>query len=379
MLTSLLRNGAGLFHGADFRVHQALGTGMAPTFLIYQCTVSCGSRCSFCSIWKLPVHNELSLEELDKIIADPFWSKLRWVNLTGGEPFNRRDYAEVAGMLQKNLPALEMISTPTNGFAPRSIIKKTTRALELLGGRTNLAINVSIDNIGAKHDLSRGIPKGYEKCMASLQGLRELKASWDNLEVGTETVITSANIDDLGHIYDTLRPMTDHVNFTPVVINESEYYKEQDASLGLTSKETGKMEAFFDRLRLEEPAYAYYWSKVLEIKKGQGRSFPCLGGYKTIYLDAHGNVYPCLVAPKHFHMGNAREDSVEALWMGSQGDMVRQRIKEYDFCGVCTNNCDIVNNLKEEMLDFAAYMGTHPRVFSALVKQVGDGRLAKYV
>ena len=352
---------------------------MPPTFLIYQCTVGCNSRCSFCSIWKLPVHDELSAAELDALFAQPLWEKLRWVNLTGGEPFNRRDYPQVAAIMAKRLPSLEMISTPTNGFATNLIVRKVEETLEALNGRPYLTVNVSIDNIGIKHDISRGIPGGYDRSLATLRGLKALESSWPNLDVGAETVITSANIDDLDHIYTTLGEVTDHINFTPVVISASEYYKEQDGSLGLASQHVDKMDAFFSKLQLREPAYAYYWSKVMEIKRGMGRSYPCLGGYKTAYLDAHGNVYPCLVAPKHFHMGNIRSTPVEAIWFGEQGDEVRQRIKEYDFCNVCTNNCDIVNNLKEEVLDFAAFMGAHPKVLEALLQQVSQGKMANYL
>lgn len=384
IVPGLLKNSLNVFRGIDFHLHFKDNTGTYPTFLIYQITKGCNSRCSFCSIWREDVINELSLDEMRWLFGQKFFSKLRWINLTGGEPFQRRDYPEAVRIMKECLPELELIATPTNGFKTVPILERAKASLDALNGEVLYNVNVSIDNLGEKHDRSRGIPGAFEKDMRTLQELLELKKSYPRFEVGTETVITSANIDDLWDIRTHLLRYTDHINFTPVVISASDYYREQDKSLGLSPADIVKMGVFFGRLMTEEPHYAYYWSRVMEIKMGDGttRSYPCLGGWKTAYLDARGELYPCIVAPPEFRMGNVRDvkgGPVDVLWFGDRATEVRKVVKSYAYCNVCTNNCDMLNNMKNEAIDVAAFLGRHPRVLASLVRNLGKGRMAAYL
>jgi len=46
---------------------------------------------------------------------------------------------------------------------------------------------------------------------------------------------------------------------------------------------------------------------------------------------------------------------------------------------VCTNNCDLLNNLKEETWSFASYMLQHPETFRRLLKEIKEKEhLRKY-
>jgi radical SAM protein with 4Fe4S-binding SPASM domain len=378
----LLGNVAGVFRGADFRLHRARGQGMLPTFLIYQVTRKCNSKCSFCSIWKQDHSNELTVEELRKLFSDPFFSEIRWINLTGGEPFIRKDLAEVARVMHEELPSLLMIAIPTNGFGTSSVLKGTKELLEVLKGQEMLSVNVSIDGIGEAHETSRGVPGCFNRAMATLKGLLELAKENKRLEVGTEVVITSANIDDLKDIYEYLAKYTNHINFTPVIVAPSEYYGKPDKDLGLSDKDIAKMQDFFDWLKVKLPAYAYYFEKVLDIKlkkRGGKRTFPCLGGYKTMFMDSKGEIYPCLIAPSHLRLGSVRETPPGEIWFSDNANLMRRALKKWKYCQVCTNNCDILNNLKEETIDLLWFMAKNPRIFAALLKDLRAGKMDKYL
>ena len=382
MSGKLLGNSAGIFKGADFRLHRSKEQGMLPSFLIYQVTKRCNSKCSFCSIWKQDPSNELTIKELDKLFSDPFFKELRWINITGGEPFLRKDLDKVVGTMVRHLGKLEIVAIPSNGFATRRTVESARKLLEALDKKCLLSVNISIDGIGKAHEENRGVPGCFPKAIASLRGLLELAKEHENLEVGVEVVITKDNIDDLKDIYGHLNKFTDHINFTPVIMGPSSFFGRPDKNMGLSDTDIGKMERFFSWLSKRLPAYAYYFDKVLDIKiddRGGTRTYPCLGGYRTLYMDSKGEVYPCLIAPTHMRLGNIREKPPMDIWFSEEAKLMRKALKKWKFCKVCTNNCDIIANLKDETINFAWYLLGNPRVLLALMRDIGRGKMDKYV
>ncbi|MEM2870097.1 MAG: radical SAM protein [Thermoplasmata archaeon] len=378
---ALFRQGLGAFKGVGFRVSRALARGYLPTFLIYQVTTACNSRCRMCGLWRTKPEGELLLKEFEDLVARPFFSRVRWVNLTGGEPFLRKDIVQLAAALRDRLPSLELVAIPTNGFLSERIEGAVREMLEALGGRALLNVNVSIDGVGRLHDELRGTPGAYKKAMRTLDQLMKLQLANERFETGTETVITDQNVQELGRIYATLKEHTPHVNITPAAV--SPYYN-QEEGCGLLSPESARtLVNFLEELRLKEPAYAYYHSKVIEILTRPGlthRPFPCLGGFKTVYIDAQGGVYPCLMLPvPEFRFGNVREAPVEELWFSERARDIRRKLRSHPYCVRCTNNCDILNNLKEEVLDVALFMLRNGDVRRALYKDLEEGKMRKYL
>jgi radical SAM protein with 4Fe4S-binding SPASM domain len=368
--------------GLSFRAHRWTASGMQPTFLIYQVTTACNSKCRMCGIWKTKPENELLLREFEHLLSDPFMSKIKWVNLTGGEPFIRRDLVQLVKALKDRCPELELVAIPTNGFLTRKVVDTVKELLDLPGRKILINVNVSIDAIGAKHDEIRRTPDGFTKAMATLDELMQLQLSDERFETGTETVVMDHNIEDIRTIYTTLKEHTPHVNLTPAIL--SPYYNPGEDDCGRMSEQTvNQFVKFLMELKLKEPAYAYYYQRASEILTGphlRKRSFPCLGGYKTMYLDARGNVYPCLMLPiPKYSFGNIRDAPIEELWMGDKARDLRKRLKGHLFCIRCTNNCDIVNNVKEETIDPALFLMAHPEVRRALYKSLEEGKMAKYL
>jgi radical SAM protein with 4Fe4S-binding SPASM domain len=382
MSRKLLGNLSGIFKGANFRLHRAKGQGMSPSFLIYQVTRKCNSKCSFCSIWKQDSSNELTVDELNKLFSDPFFEGLRWINITGGEPFMRKDLDEVVGTMHRNLDKLEIIAIPSNGFATKRTVEGASRLLEVLEGKRLLNVNISIDGIGEAHERNRGVPGCYPKAIASLEGLLELSRENDMLEVGIECVITSENIDDLRDIYEHLSRYTTHISFTPVIVGPSSFFGTPDKNMGLSDDDIQKMADFFNWLSKKLPAYAYYFEKVLDIKmeeRGGKRTYPCLGGYTTMYMDSRGDIYPCLIAPNQMCLGNIRDKAPSDIWFSEEAALMRKALKKWKYCDICTNNCDIVANLKDETLNFLSFMFQNPRIFAALMREIRKGKMSKYV
>jgi len=350
---------------------------MRPSFLIHQVTVRCNSRCAMCGIWRLEPGDELHLDEVDHILQDPFMSGLRWVNLTGGEPFLRDDLADIIKAYSARCPSLEIVAVPTNGFLPDRIEGAVRRALSALEGTgTLLSVTVSIDAIGKEHDSIRGVSGCFDRAMETLDRLKAI--DHPRFSTGVEAVITALTVRDIASIYRNLKGRTGHVNMTPAMAADFYGNKDSFGDVALRGDDVRSMLDFIRDIAKEEPAYAYYFAKVRDVYERGHRTYPCLGCYSTMMLAPTGDVFPCLMlGSDEWRLGNLRQAPARDIWCGERADAARARIASGPFCARCTNNCDIIANLKAETWNFALWMAAHPSTFMALLRYVKESDFAR--
>ena len=95
-----------------------------PVSLVHFVTNRCNARCSFCFIdFDNPktFKNELTVNEIDKITKN-LGPNLTNVNLTGGEPFARKEILDIARCYFKNTN-IDSITMPSNGSLPLRMVK----------------------------------------------------------------------------------------------------------------------------------------------------------------------------------------------------------------------------------------------------------------
>ncbi len=350
---------------------------MRPSFLIHQVTVRCNSRCAMCGIWKLEPGDELALDDVDRLLEDPFMSGLRWVNITGGEPFLRPDLSDIISSYVRRCPSLEIVAIPTNGFLPDRIEEVVRKALVAIEGtKVLLSVTVSVDAIGEEHERIRGVPGCFDRAMETLERLKAI--DHPRFSTGVEAVITALNVRDIASIYQDLKGRTGHVNMTPAMA--ADFYGNIDSfdGVALRGDDVGRMLEFIRSIAKEEPAYAYYFDKVRDVHERGRRTYPCLGCYTTMMLGPTGDVFPCLMlGGDDWRLGNVRQSPPRDIWCGERAEAARRRIAGSPLCARCTNNCDIIANLKAETWDFALWMTTHPSTFLALLRYVRESDFAK--
>ena len=94
-------------------VRTRLGWRDVPRLLTYIVTFRCNARCVMCDSWQKEDEDELSLAEIDGIFRQ--LPALHAVRLTGGEPFVRKDFADIARLTLTRLrPSL--LHVTSNGF-----------------------------------------------------------------------------------------------------------------------------------------------------------------------------------------------------------------------------------------------------------------------
>ena len=162
---------------------------------------SCNSRCKTCNVYNRK-SQELSLEEWTKIFQSlkqpPFW-----VTISGGEPFLYKDIDALVGSLYDNCrPAI--INIPTNGL----LYERIPIIVKQIAGhciKSQIVINLSIDEIEERHDAIRGVPGNYRKALKTYAALKAIDAP--NLTVGLHTVISKFNAQRIPEIYAHLRAL----------------------------------------------------------------------------------------------------------------------------------------------------------------------------
>ena len=127
-----------------------------------------------CNVWQSPTKpsEEIGLDVIEKL-PETFFT-----NITGGEPFIRRDFPEIVKILRKKT---RRIVISTNGYF-------TDRIVDLCKTYPDLGIRISIEGLPKANDEIRAIPDGFDRGMRSLLTLREMGIR-DEVSIGSDTLI----------------------------------------------------------------------------------------------------------------------------------------------------------------------------------------------
>lgn len=172
-----------------------------PAMLIFFVTTRCNARCRHCFYWRelnKETEEELTLEEIKKISQS--MGSLIWLFLSGGEPFLREDLVQICQTFYKNNKPRSII-IPTNGILVKKIIEDVEKIAKSCP-KAKLVIQVSIDEIGTRHDKIRGVSGNFAKIEKLIPQLKSLQKKYKNLAVQANIVFCKYNQDRIIEIYD---------------------------------------------------------------------------------------------------------------------------------------------------------------------------------
>lgn len=162
-----------------------------PVQLIHYITARCNLRCEHCfykETLDAPDPGERPLAEIDRISRQA--GPVLWYSLAGGEPFVRKDLAELVALIQKNARP-KVFSFPTNGWYTENTFRTCLRILQGLD-RGNLMLFFSLDGPEKIHDQIRG-PRSFAKVRETFQKLRSLQSIYPRLYLNIITTVTPQN------------------------------------------------------------------------------------------------------------------------------------------------------------------------------------------
>ena len=123
-------------------------------------TYRCPMRCKMCNIWCNPTQKSEEIKASDLRTLP----KLKFINLTGGEPFIREDLEEIVEECYRHSPRI-VIST--SGWLEDKVIALAKRF-------PNIGIRISIEGLSQKNDELRGHAGGFDKGLRTLLTLKHM-------------------------------------------------------------------------------------------------------------------------------------------------------------------------------------------------------------
>jgi len=332
---------------------RATNRALKPRWLVFEVTDRCNSRCQHCDIWsREPTRDALTTQEIEKALSDPLFGQIEYILNTGGEPFLRRDLEEVILIEHKVLPEAR-IQLSTNGLLPKRVIHVVKSALR---HDINIEVGVSLDGIGEKHDLIRGVKGNFEKVDWLLHELSALRENHqDKLHIEAGMVLSDLTL----HSLEEIRRYVAKFNIEPVVAwyNEAPFYNNIGRNLSINNEELSRA------VQSLSPSLVYdLWLKAL---KGKSMKFPCFAMYTFCLLRCNGDVVPCL-SFSDVKAGNVRESSPTLIWHSPESKKTRTMVKD---CQGCLNSWGVNWSFASSFYAYLLFFLRHPH---ALIRWVRD-------
>jgi MoaA/NifB/PqqE/SkfB family radical SAM enzyme len=251
--------------------------------------------------------------------------------MSGGEPFLRRDIAEIAEVAcRRSRP--RVINIPTNGTFPDRVVEAAPRIARALGPG-HLIINVSLDGVEEENDEIRGFRDDYRLAKETFDRLKSLKVP--NLSVGIHSVISQYNVARFPAIADHLTALRPDQYIAEVAEERRELLTIGTGITPGVEDFDGAVEHLSKRLR-EFPARGIaritrairlvYYDLARETLRRQTQVIPCYAAIASAQIAADGDVWGCCVKARP--LGNLRESGYDfsAIWRGETARDERRAI-----------------------------------------------------
>ncbi len=301
-----------------------------PEYLVYEVTDACNSRCLHCQIWNhKPTRDNLSVKEVEKAFSNDFFSNIKVVLLTGGEPVLRNDIKEIIVAIHKAVPQAQ-ITLSTNALLPERVLEVVNYAIA-----NNICINVgiSVDAIGEKHDLIRGIKGNFKKVDYLLRELINIKEKHKNkievIAVGhTLSNLTAGTLKKVAVYAQWL-----NIRFSTQLYEEFVYYynvnKNKDSSVENYQKANN-----LNLIQAIKKLPPSFHNEILLHALKHKLRFRCNAMRSFFLLKCNGAMSPCL-RYSDIDVGNLKFHSAYEIWYSDSANRARKLVKN---CHGCSNS-----------------------------------------
>lgn len=295
-----------------------------PTDVSIITTYRCQMRCQMCNIWKNPTDENMEITPKDLEILP----SLKFANVTGGEPFQRRDLEDLIYVLFTKAPRV-VIST--SGWHFERIIKLAKKF-------PKIGIRVSIEGLSQRNDDLRGRQGGFDNGLKLLLKLKSMGIK----DIGFGITVSNHNSDDMLWLYRLAKELK--LEFATAAFHNSFYFHKEDNQITDKNTVIKNFEILINDLLSENNpkswARAFFNLGLINYIKGGKRMLPCEAGLANFFIEPYGDVYPCNGLEDKIwkeSMGNIKDfQTFEELWFSEQAQRVR------DMVGICPKNCWMV-------------------------------------
>ncbi len=302
-------------------------------------TWQCNARCKACTVWEIEKEDYMLPKHYAKL------PQLKDINITGGEPFLRKDLVEVIDVIHKHNKNARLVFS-SNGMLSNLIVDKVKEIKKKLGAR--MGIRISIDGIEKIHERSRGITGAFDKAMTTIEKLKQLEVN----DLGLAFTLADDNIDQLEKVYDLSKNLKIQFTFCGITHNSEVLFGENvNKPLWDFEKLQQQLTLFTKKClcsyNIKSWYRAFYHAGIYYHAKTGKRNIPCEAGKAFFYMHPNGDIFPDMVLNKKF--GNLEKQTFEDIWFGNNAQEFRKWISNINNCQkhcwmVCTVSPWMINN-----------------------------------
>lgn len=300
--------------------------GQTPPFMIVFINSICNLTCEHCFYWRnLNQRDDLTFDEFRRLSEE--LGAFENLNLSGGEPFLRPEFADICGLFIRN-NRVKQIYVPTNGYYREKTQTQLRKVLEHKSLKM-FVCELSLDGTEEYHNNFRGNPHSFRKAMETYDMLAELQREDPRLRIHTISTATHENMDEIRRLTSYLHdrcPAMDHHNLAvirgdrknpslvgPALDKYADLYRHVAAVWA--DREEGRFGGSV------EPMLQWAKRKTIE---SNSQYVPCTAGTMTGVVYANGDVAVC---EGHPPLGNLRRQSFFGLWDSREAGALRRKIK----------------------------------------------------
>ena len=291
-------------------------------------TYRCNAKCHMCNTWQFPSQPE---KEITPSVVAKLPAGLKFINVTGGEPFLREDLTEIVKVA---LEKTERLVISSNGYY-------TDKMIALARKFPQIGVRISIEGLPAANDRLRGLPDGFDHGLRSLLELRALGLK----DVGFGITVSDVNAKDIIELYRLADAMG--LEFATASTHNSYYFHKHDNTFKdpeMVAREFEKVSCeLLKTRRLKNWFRAYFNHGMANYVRGGKRLLPCEVGSDMFFLDPYGRIMPCNGMDEEMPMGDLTKQTFEEIWHSPQAEQVRASVKK------CHKNCWMIGSVAPAM------------------------------
>ena len=266
-----------------------------PLSVLFEVTHRCNLGCEHCYLTEGPVgrpkptREELTFEEIRRILGELAAAGTFFLTLTGGEVFLQRDFLDIVAAARELGFSVTVFTTGT---------LLTPQSAAHLAALHPLSVEISVYSARPEvHDRVTRIPGSHGRSLAALRLLRERGVTI--LIKSPLMSITSGEYRDLMALAESLGA---GCGFDPMLVPR------RDGNLAplALAPERKDLAAFFS-----DPVLAREWAQPVPCVPERGEEL-CGAARRTCMISPYGEVFPCAVNP--VPAGSLRERSFDDIW-----------------------------------------------------------------
>ena len=330
-----------------------------PRALCLYVTYRCNMKCRICGIWQdEPRHSsrELTSEEFLRVLADPLFANLEFININGGEPNLRTDLQDIMRRLIRQFPSLKRLSLNTNGLPSDRAIENVSSASRLCRKEgIQFSVSVSLHGTGEEFDKIAGIKNAFDRVRITFAGLTRIRKTHP-FHISANCVISRLNLDHLEAVRNWGHREGIPVNFTLGEVRSRFLNEAMAEDILISGEERKKLVRFLSllaRSRKEYLQHALRYARLADMVWSQKkRALAChydLGG--TI-VGSRGELYYCKNSRS---IGNAWRRSALDIYFNPENLKYRQEEIIGKTCDHCPPNTFNQMEIEKDLIKILGY------------------------